>query len=122
MSNKSATSSIAKKAGIKKAGPKVTAKEKEQKTKKIIEAVTDSHKKRTKEEKQDESDVESDENKEEAAEVKEEENAAKESAPEAEKEFESFLELGVSQTIQDACDSMNFRKPTPIQAQSIPYA
>lgn len=122
MSNKSATSSIAKKAGIKKAGPKVTAKEKEQKTKKIIEAVTASHKKRTKEEKQDESDVESDENKEEAAEVKEEENAAKESVSEAEKEFESFLELGVSQTIQDACDAMNFRKPTPIQAQSIPYA
>lgn len=34
----------------------------------------------------------------------------------------SFLELGVTQTIQDACDAMGFKKPSPIQAQSIPYA
>ncbi|KAF5100241.1 hypothetical protein D0Z00_001343 [Geotrichum galactomycetum] len=123
MSKKSVTSSIAKKASIKKSGPKVTIKEKEQKTKKIIEAVTASQKKRVEEEKQDESDVESDEDREESADDKEEEeDATKNSAPEAEKECESFLELGVSQTIQDACDAMNFRKPTPIQAQSIPYA
>lgn len=37
-------------------------------------------------------------------------------------EPETFLELGVIQTIQDACDAMNFKKPSPIQAQSIPYA
>lgn len=38
------------------------------------------------------------------------------------KEPETFTELGVSSTIQQACDAMKFKKPTPIQAEAIPYA
>lgn len=57
--------------------------------------------------------------------VKETATAAKpieELEPAKEIEPESFTEIGVIQTIQDACDAMGFKKPSPIQAQSIPYA
>lgn len=34
----------------------------------------------------------------------------------------TFAELGVMDMLQEACEAMKFTKPTPIQAQAIPYA
>ncbi|ANB15661.1 RNA-dependent ATPase RRP3 [Sugiyamaella lignohabitans] len=34
----------------------------------------------------------------------------------------TFEELGVIEIIREACEAMNFKKPTPIQTQAIPYA
>lgn len=39
-----------------------------------------------------------------------------------EEEVTSFRELGVIEPICEACEKMNFSKPTPIQAKSIPVA
>lgn len=37
-------------------------------------------------------------------------------------DVESFKELGIIAPLCEACETLNFKKPTPIQAQSIPWA
>ncbi|CEH13335.1 atp-dependent rrna helicase rrp3 [Ceraceosorus bombacis] len=44
------------------------------------------------------------------------------SIKQVEEQTKSFAELGVHPSICEACESMGFKKPTPIQAQAIPEA
>ena len=50
------------------------------------------------------------------------ENDAEETAEEAAPAPKSFAELGIIDSLCEACDALGYKAPTPIQAQSIPLA